>query len=1206
MKTKQKKKGITMTAAVKTDQLMQMLIKLHQMVKTDDNENADKLVELVNKLYNDKLYVAFAGHFSAGKSSMINKLLNEQVLPTSPIPTSANLVLLENGQERVTLYSKEKESIELAGNYSIEQIKEYCKQGDEIERVYIKKPYRNLDNNVVIMDTPGIDSTDAAHKLSTESMLHIADVIFYVTDYNHVQSEENLSFVKEMKNKDKIIFLIVNQIDKHKESEVPFTDFKNQIETSFSEIGLHHQDVFFTTLMNDDHEYNQLNEIRDIIRVVVNNKDEYMEKNVLASVTQLAKEHLEKYKEQLDLTDVDKEHINTVLADFVNKKNMVLDLIDEEERKLKDLSTEINERVSSLLKSANIIPYETREKAASFIEAVDPAFKVGFLFSKSKTEQEREQRKKALFEDLKKNVETQITWHFTPLFKEYIQKYEIHDVTILQQVQTFSIALSEQIVVDALKPGASFNNQYILTYSSDVSDLIKKQSKNIAMKIFDQMMNLIRLEQEEGIDRAHYDLKKYDNEISYYEGILLKFEQYFTYEAAINNLFNGPIIDSQDSKQWLLINQVYHHRVQDSLNLKEVVKIESEEKRSEEKHVASQLDNKDQFITETQEMIKRLRGIRGFKQFTDSLESKVNSYNNRSFTVALFGAFSAGKSSFANALIGERVLPSSPTPTTATINKIAPTTEEKKHGLVEVKLKAEEAIIKEVVESIPSLTNKQLTLEELIVKLKNVEGKDQSEKDSIKKYTIALIDYQKLTSSGLLITSTKETFKDFVAKEEKACLVEEVILYYDCAITKAGITLVDTPGADSLHKRHTDVAFQYIKKADAILYVTYYNHPFSKGDREFLRQLGRVKDSFTLDKMFFIINAIDLAKDEQEVELVKNYIRDQLLQQEIRNIRLYGVSSLNIISNKLDIEKDYMLFKEQFEYFIKQELTNTTIISINEGLKRTNERLVSLIQAAEKDEAEKESIKLKLIEEKKNVEQEITALTNTHIMNTVNQEIEELIFYVKQRLLLRFNDFFKESFHPGVFNQNKNTQLALQSCLMELIRTIEFELVQELQATTLRVERFIQKVLADEFIRITQLIKKQSQSVTLTMPEMKDIQTPLITVEFSSAMVTNLNLSLKLFKNTKAFFEKNEKKTMSEDLLKRIDVPVSVTLEHYLNEFSNYYKEVIKNIHSSLVQATRIQTEEGFDALLDIQAEDTEQLKQLQVTLESTINLLNG
>jgi hypothetical protein len=79
---------------------------------------------------------------------------------------------------------------------------------------------------------------------------------------------------------------------------------------------------------------------------------------------------------------------------------------------------------------------------------------------------------------------------------------------------------------------------------------------------------------------------------------------------------------------------------------------------------------------------------------------------------------------------------------------------------------------------------------------------------------------------------------------------------------------------------------------------------------------------------------------------------------------------------------------------------------------------------------------------------------------------------------------------------------------------------------------------------------------------------------------------------------------MSEDLLKRFDAPVSVTADHYFKEFSIYYEDVIKSIHSSLVKATRRQTEEGFEALLDIQSEDTEHLKQEQVKLKAVINLL--
>ncbi len=69
---------------------------------------------------------------------------------------------------------------------------------------------------------PGIDSTDDAHQLATESTLHLADVIFYMMDYNHVQSEVNLQFVKELKQRNKTVYLVVNQIDKHKENELSF------------------------------------------------------------------------------------------------------------------------------------------------------------------------------------------------------------------------------------------------------------------------------------------------------------------------------------------------------------------------------------------------------------------------------------------------------------------------------------------------------------------------------------------------------------------------------------------------------------------------------------------------------------------------------------------------------------------------------------------------------------------------------------------------------------------------------------------------------------------------------------------------------------------------------------------------------------------------------------------------------------------------
>ena len=75
-----------------------------------------------------------------------------------------------------------------------------------------------------------------------------------------------------------------------------------------------------------------------------------------------------------------------------------------------------------------------------------------------------------------------------------------------------------------------------------------------------------------------------------------------------------------------------------------------------------------------QEPYKKLRHLsnllKGFHSLYKELTEKANRLEQQTFTVALFGAFSAGKSSFANALMGESVLPVSPNPTTAAINKI--------------------------------------------------------------------------------------------------------------------------------------------------------------------------------------------------------------------------------------------------------------------------------------------------------------------------------------------------------------------------------------------------------------------------------------------------------------------------------------------------------------------------------------------------------
>src|SRR5699024_2762083 len=161
--------------------------------------------------------------------------------------------------------------------------------------------------------------------------------------------------------------------------------------------------------------------------------------------------------------------------------------------------------------------------------------------------------------------------------------------------------------------------------------------------------------------------------------------------------------------------------------------------------------------------------------------------------------------------------------------------------------------------------------------------------------------------------------------------------------------LVDTPGADSINARHTDVAFEYIKNSDAILFVTYYNHAFSKADREFLIQLGRVKDAFELDKMFFIVNAIDLATSNEEIDLVLQYVTDQLLEYGIRLPRIFSVSS------KLAIQKEYREiskiepFLQAFQSFLEDDLTGMVVQAAERDYEQLLTRMEQLIATSVKN-----------------------------------------------------------------------------------------------------------------------------------------------------------------------------------------------------------------------------------------------------------------
>ena len=202
-------------------------------------ESARKVEDLLVRFRTgqDKTYVVFCGLFSAGKSSLLNRLSAEARLATGAVPTTSGIA-------EVTL----KES---AGQ-------------------------------IVLMDTPGVDSTDESHQAATEGALHQADVVAVVMDYQHVESDANLELARSFSEQGTRLWLIVNQIDKHVDWELPFSEFQMRIERTLEDWDIHYEHLFYTS--SEDCDYNQIDSLTESLRGLTEGSPEDLEHSIQVRV----------------------------------------------------------------------------------------------------------------------------------------------------------------------------------------------------------------------------------------------------------------------------------------------------------------------------------------------------------------------------------------------------------------------------------------------------------------------------------------------------------------------------------------------------------------------------------------------------------------------------------------------------------------------------------------------------------------------------------------------------------------------------------------------------------------------------------------------------------------------------------------------------------------------------------------------------------
>ncbi|MFA3783257.1 dynamin family protein [Melioribacteraceae bacterium 4301-Me] len=178
--------------------------------------------ELSEKVKQKKFYLVILGMFKRGKSTFINALLENEILPTAVVPLTSVITLIEYGNETSAEVSfrddtKLKIPVEKVGEYiSEEENKLNCKN---VSIVRIYSPSEIL-KNISIIDTPGVGSTLSHNTLTTYEFIEKIDAAVFLLSADNPLSQIEINFLKDLKENVPKILFVLNKIDLLTDKEI--------------------------------------------------------------------------------------------------------------------------------------------------------------------------------------------------------------------------------------------------------------------------------------------------------------------------------------------------------------------------------------------------------------------------------------------------------------------------------------------------------------------------------------------------------------------------------------------------------------------------------------------------------------------------------------------------------------------------------------------------------------------------------------------------------------------------------------------------------------------------------------------------------------------------------------------------------------------------------------------------------------------------
>lgn len=188
---------------------------------------ADELNAISKRLNEHVFSVGIMGEFKRGKSTVINALLGQEIVPADIVPCSATLNYVRwDSEKRAVINYKDGKSVtvpvEELTNYVTKVTTESAKTAENVRDAVVYYPCTFCQNGVQIVDTPGLNDDERMNEIS-EKVIPTLDAIIMVITVDSPFSQSEADFVRNKvmtSDLGRIIFL-VNKIDYIDEEDRP-------------------------------------------------------------------------------------------------------------------------------------------------------------------------------------------------------------------------------------------------------------------------------------------------------------------------------------------------------------------------------------------------------------------------------------------------------------------------------------------------------------------------------------------------------------------------------------------------------------------------------------------------------------------------------------------------------------------------------------------------------------------------------------------------------------------------------------------------------------------------------------------------------------------------------------------------------------------------------------------------------------------------